>query len=363
MSIESIAPRLTALGWSSSRARASVASLSGDLRPARILAHHRDRYVVGTAESDVTAVPLGRSRIHAPTALAVPAVGDWVAVRQRDADLALIIELLPRGSAFVRQAAGEGAVPQVVAANIDLVLIATTVVGDLNPRRLERYATLAWESGAQPFILLTKIDLASPEDVAAARVEAALAAPGVQVITLSTHTGEGVEELTRLLTPGTTAVLLGSSGVGKSTLVNSLLGDSHLRTNEVRDDGKGRHTTTHRELVRLSTGALLIDTPGMRELQLWSDGSGLAAAFTDIEALAQRCRFADCAHEVEPGCAVREAVQSGSLDSARLDSFHALRREVEWLAQRTDVLAAAEAKRRVKMLHRAQYDFLQNRKK
>jgi ribosome biogenesis GTPase len=183
------------------------------------------------------------------------------------------------------------------------------------------------------------------------------------VIALSSRSGDGLDELSRLLTPGVTAVLIGSSGVGKSTLVNSLLGETHLRTKEVRDDGKGRHTTTHRELMRLGTGALLIDTPGMRELQLWSDGSGLATAFTDIEELSERCRFRDCRHDVEPGCAVREAIEAGALDGARLVSYHTLRREVDWLAQRTDVLAAAEAKRRVKMLHRAQYDVLQTRKK
>ena len=275
MSDNIIAPRLTALGWTSTRAIHSVELLSGDLRPARVIAQHRDRYVIGTEYGDCGALTPGRARLHASTSLELPAVGDWVSVHQRDADLAIIAALLPRTSAFVRQSAGETSTPQVVAANIELALIATTVVGDFNPRRLERYAILAWESGATPVLLLTKTDLASPAELAAARAAAALAAPGVEVIAISSHSAGGLQELTHLLTPGLTAVILGSSGVGKSTLVNALLGDTHLATQVVRDDGRGRHTTTHRELVRLATGALLIDTPGMRELQLWSDGTAL----------------------------------------------------------------------------------------
>jgi ribosome biogenesis GTPase / thiamine phosphate phosphatase len=352
MSLHNIAPRLLALGWNAAREIESATVLTNGLQPARILAQHRDRYVVGTSDGDTEAVLRGSARLDA-TSLNTPAVGDWVSVRRQDDQLAVIVELLPRRSTFVRQSAGETTTPQVVAANIELALIATAVVGDLNPRRLERYAILAWESGATPVILLTKSDLASAEELAYARVAAAQAAPGVEIVSVSTRSGAGLEELSSLLVPGATAALIGSSGVGKSTLVNALLGAEHLRTRDVRDDGKGRHTTTHRELVRLASGALLIDTPGMRELQLWSEGDGLDTAFVDIVSLATECRFRDCAHAEEPDCAVQRAIELGVLDAARLESYRALRREVAWLATRSNALASVEAKRRVKVIHRA----------
>ena len=356
MSQENISPALLALGWSSTRAREAGPLLGTDRRAARVIAQHRDRYVVGTEHGDASAILPGRSRLEITSAIDRPAVGDWVAVRPSSAELEVIESILPRTSAFVRQSAGDATQAQVVAANIDIALVATSVIGDLNPRRLERYVTLAWESGAVPVVLLTKADLATPDELAAARAAVAAVAPGVEVAAISTLAGTGLDNLTPLLQPGRTAVLVGSSGVGKSTLVNALLGASHLRTHDVRDDGKGRHTTTHRELVRLDSGALLIDTPGMRELQLWSDGSGVAAAFADVEALAERCRFRDCGHATEPDCAVITALESGDLDASRLESYRALMREVAWLERRTDVRAAAEAKRQVRVIHRAMSD-------
>lgn len=355
MTPDHLSPSLTALGWTIARAHASAATLADLLRPARVLAQHRGRYVVGTADGDITAILPGRLRAGGLAALDLPAVGDWVAGRSSDASPFTIESVLPRHSAFVRKAAGATSAAQVVAANIDVAFIVTSAAHDLNVRRLERYAALAWESGAVPVIVLTKADLASEQALAAAQAAARTAAPGVDVLAVSVVGEVGLDELSLRLAPGRTGVLMGSSGVGKSTLLNRFVGEDLLRTGTLSEHGRGRHTTTHRELVRLPSGAMLIDTPGMRELQLWSDGSGVAATFVDIEALAAECRYSDCSHRGEPGCRVRDAVETGVLPPDRLDSFRALQREVARLATRTDPLSAAAEKRRIKMLHRAQY--------
>jgi ribosome biogenesis GTPase len=217
-----------------------------------------------------------------------------------------IVAVLPRRSAFARRAAGNEHQGQVVASNIDQVWVVSTVGQGLNPRRLERYVALAWESGADPIVVLTKSDtITDPEaEVAAAR----LVAPGVEVVIVSAANGDGMEDLSARLRPGETIVLLGPSGVGKSTLVNTLAGREILATAALGDDGRGRHTTTHRELVPLANGALLLDTPGMRELGLWHGDAGLDLAFAGIAALAAECRYRDCHHQTEPGCAVLEPV-------------------------------------------------------
>ena len=354
MTTEWRTPALLALGWSEARALELAPLLARGLVPARVVAQHRSHYVVSNGELDQRAVLRGALRAGLDASPDVPVVGDWVAIR--DISSSTIIEaVLARHSAFVRQRAGRAIAAQVVAANIDLALIATTVVGDLNPRRLERYVTVAWESGAVPLVLLMKADLVAADELAEARTIVNAAAPGVDVLALSTVTGEGLDALGRALVPACTAVLVGSSGVGKSSLVNTLLGGSRLATASVSADGRGRHTTTHRELVRLESGALLIDTPGMRELQLWSDGDGLASSFADVDTLAERCRFRDCAHGSEPGCAVRAAVEAGSLEAERLESYFKLRREIERHARLTDPRAMAEANRRLRAMHRAQY--------
>jgi len=256
--------------------------------------------------------------------------------------------VLPRRGAFRRKTAGAVTDVQIVAANVDLAIVATALPHDVNLRRIERYLTLAWESGAVPLVLVTKADLVDDTEPALATVRAI--APGVDVLAVSTYTGTGMDELRARLQPGITAVLIGSSGVGKSTLVNALLGAERQRTADVREGGGGRHTTTHRELLDLPGGGFLIDTPGMRELQLWSADEGFESAFDDVAELAEQCRFRDCAHESEPGCAVLAAVERGALDAARLDSWHRLRRELAYLERRQDAAATAALRKEIKRL-------------
>jgi ribosome biogenesis GTPase len=340
---------LADFGWDAGFARDFHSIHIDDLVPARVVAEHRGRYVVRTAEGERAAVLAGRLRHHTRGRDALPATGDWVAVDPGDGTAA-IQAVLPRRSVFRRKAAGDATEAQVLAANVDVALVAAALPDDVNPRRIERYLALAWESGAVPVVLLTKADLADDVDAALRGVRAV--APGVDVAAVSAVTGAGVDALARWLKPGRTGVVLGASGAGKSTLTNLLAGAQTLRTGAVRDDGKGRHTTTHRQLVRLANGALLTDTPGMRELQMWTADAGLESAFADVEALAARCRFADCAHDAEPGCAVRAAAESGMLDPARLESWRRLRRELAWLETRQDQASAAQEKARVKSIHR-----------
>jgi len=353
MTARNEADALTALGWDDAFAAAFEAVGAEELIPARVVAEHRGRLVLSTATADdVSAVLAGRLRHEARTRLELPAVGDWVATTRPAAagDIASVHAVLPRRGAFVRKVAGDETAAQVIAANVDVAVVVTALPDDVNLRRLERYLALAWESGALPVVALTKADLS---DGVAAHVRAAQQiAPGVDVVALSSLTGDGIDVLSRLLLRGRTAVLLGPSGAGKSTLVNRLLGVDRVRTGEVREDGKGRHTTTHRELLRLPGGALLIDTPGMRELQLWEADTGLAAAFADVEALAVACRFRDCAHDTEPGCAVRAAVEEARLPAERLEHWRQLQRELAWLARRQDELAAASYRSMAKSAER-----------
>jgi ribosome biogenesis GTPase len=344
-------PRYLSWGWNERlRAAFDALALAGS-SPARVIAQHRSRYVVIAADGLRDAVhPRGRVAARAPDER--PAVGDWVAVAGGEPPEALrIVGVLPRSGAFRRRAAGTGVGQQVVAANVDLALLVTAVPDDFNERRLERYATMAWEGGATPVVVITKADLV--DDVAPFVARAMVAVPGAEVVVTSTVSGVGLDRLEALMRPGLTAVLLGSSGAGKSTLLNRLLGDDRMRTATVRADGRGRHTTTHRELVPLAGGALVIDTPGMRELQLWHASEGLDAAFADINALAAGCRFSDCGHDHEPGCVVRAAVASGALAPERLASWHALRRELDWLARRDDPVLAAEHRSRMRAMFRS----------
>lgn len=345
-------------GWSTEMEEAFAPRRAGGLVPARVVVQQRGRYTVEAEDGERAAEPAGRLR-HEAASGGLPVTGDWVAVRAGAAGPAVIEAVLPRRTAFVRKAAGEATVAQVVAANFDLAFVVAALPDDVNLRRLERYVTAVWESGASPVVVLTKTDLA--DDVAGSALAVAAVAPGVAVHAISSVTGEGVADLHALLAPNRTAVLVGSSGVGKSTLVNRLLGRERQAVAGLRADGRGRHTTTHRELVPLPRGGLLLDTPGMRELGLWAEEESLDAAFDDVAALASACRFADCTHEHEPGCAVLAAVDDGRLDAARLESYRKLGRELAYLERRTDARAHAEERRKWRAINREQRKTTRNR--
>jgi ribosome biogenesis GTPase len=304
--------------------------------PARVVRQARDRSTLVTPFGELPGEMSGKFRHRAKDQTDFPVVGDWVAFEPAGDDLALIQAVLPRRSAFARKAAGQAVESQVAAANIDTVFLVSGLDGDFNLRRIERYLTTAWASGAEPVIVLNKSDLRP--DIGDVIAEVKTIAPGVPVVAVSALSAGRWAGLEPFLLPRKTVALLGSSGVGKSTLINCLLGEERFPTAAMSDSeaGRGRHTTTARELVRLPGGVLLIDTPGMRELQLWSDEEDLERTFEDIDRLAARCRFPDCRHEREPGCAVQAAVQDGSLDRRRLDSYHKLRRELEFMELKKD---------------------------
>ncbi len=349
---ESIPPSLAGLGWDPDWASAFRPHGGTGWAPARVLAAHRDAWVVGGSDGDRDAVVSGRLRHQALGPADLPAVGDWVAAAgTRTSGACVIHAVLPRRTAFRRGTGDDGAAQsladeQVLAANVDTALVVTGLDGDFNLRRLERYLAVAWSGGTTPILVLNKADL--DVDVDGFRVAAQAIAPGVEVRPVSALDGAGVVDLAAdHLNPGTTAVVLGSSGVGKSTLVNALLGEDRQRTGAVRaDDARGRHTTTHRELIRLPGGAMLIDTPGLRSLGVSGAADGIGAAFSDIEDIAAGCRFRDCRHEAEPGCAVRAALANGSLDEDRFESHRKLEREAAYVARASDPrLQAAERKR------------------
>jgi ribosome biogenesis GTPase len=332
---------------------------------ARVVAVHKETSIVrGHDGIDRPAVVSGRFRFEALAPSDYPAVGDWVTVATADdtasaGDPAVITAVLPRRSAFVRSAAdasrrsaGNLVDEQVLAANVDVAFLVAGLDNDFNVRRLERYLAVAWSSGVRPVIVLNKADIADDLDGRMLEVEAV--APAVPIVVLSALTGDGLAELAPFLRTGETAVVLGSSGVGKSTLLNALLGEQRQATAVVRsDDSRGRHTTTHRELFELPGGAMLIDTPGIRALEIAGADDGVAAAFDDVAELAAACRFSDCRHRGEPGCAVRAAVDEGRLSRDRLASHQKLERELAYAERRGDARAEAEERKRWKSIHKA----------
>jgi ribosome biogenesis GTPase len=341
---------LTTLGWDAGWQAAFEPHREAGSIPGRVAVQHRGAWDVATALDDVRATAAGRLRHEAAAPSELPVVGDWVALSRHDGSLATIHAVLPRRTKFSRKTAWQAAEEQVLVANVDVVFVVTSLNDDLNARRLERYLTLAWDSGASPVIVLTKADLVDDTGPAVALVEPV--AFGVPVVLTSATTGRGIDDVRKLLPVGTTGALLGSSGVGKSTLVNAMRGDDLQATQTTRDDGRGRHTTTRRELIVIPGAGLVVDTPGMRELQLWAADEGLEEAFDDVTGLFPDCRFADCAHDAEPGCAVRAALADNTLSEERWESYTKLQRELEHLERRLDKRAAAEARRRWRVISR-----------
>jgi ribosome biogenesis GTPase len=329
---------LSLLGWDDSLASQFHPFSAAGLVPARVALHHKNAYEL-LLETGVASGTCTRRLLHASLTRAdLPAIGDWVAVCPRPGEACVDIHaVLPRRTYFSRRAAGDAPIEQILAANIDTVLLVTALDQNFNLRRIERYLAAAWQSGAAPVIVLNKADLhAGPQ---AMRAPVAAIAPDVPLVILSASRGQGFEELAPWLQPGRTVAFLSSSGVGKSTLINHILGEDRQATGALSDAAqKGTHTTTHRELMVAPSGVLVIDTPGMRELQLWdtADSTALDHTFADIAGPALHCRFRNCSHHHEPGCAVQSALQSGEISEARWRSFQKLQRQQTFTASKAD---------------------------
>ena len=354
---------LAQLGWNSTFEKEFAAHAAIGLAPARVSRDHGSFYAVIGDGGEMQAHLAGRFRHAASSRAELPVVGDWVAIDARPAEQSATIHaVLPRRGRFSRKVAGASTEEQVVAANIDTVFLVMGLDHDYNLRRLERYLAAAYDSGATPVIVLNKADLCG--DLPARRSEIDSISIGVTTHVISAIDPGSLTTLSPHLRPGQTIALLGSSGVGKSTLTNALLGDARQKTQAVRaDDSHGRHTTTCRELMVLPCGALLIDTPGLRELAVWDQRDGVAHSFGDVEAFAARCRFRDCRHQGEPGCAVQAALADGQLDPGRFENYLKIQRELAHLHRQQDRLAAQKEKNRWKAIAKLQRQYSRHKGK
>lgn len=341
---------LTTFGWNEFFEANFKAYANNGYACGRVALEHKNFFRVYTQYGDVLAEISGKLRHEAVNRSDLPAVGDWVVIRpQPESDRAIIHAVLPRRTSFARKIAGSRTEEQIVGANIDTVFLLTSLNQDFSLRRIERYLLIAWESRANPIVILSKSDLC--DRVADLITEVQAIARGVPIHAISVVTGCGLQDVAQYFKGGQTVALLGSSGVGKSTLINHLTGIEQLRVQTVRaSDDRGRHTTTHRELVLLPGGGLVLDTPGMRELQLWDGDASLELVFDDIEALAGKCFFTDCRHQDEPQCAVREALVAGTIDTGRYQSYEKLQKELKYQARRKDKLSEIVEKKKWKKL-------------
>ena len=343
--MSSVMENLQQYGWNEHFAAHFQPFAAEGLQAGRVTLEYNQFYRIYNGAEEILAETTGKLRYDAQSRADLPAVGDWVALKKRpDQEHARIHAVLPRHSQFTRKMVGSKTEEQVVGANIDTVLLITALNQDFSPRRVERYLSVAWKSGATPVVLLSKADLCDdvPEKVAA--IEAI--SNGASVFPISAKHGTGVAEVQAYFAPGQTVAVLGTSGVGKSTLINRLIGFDRQKVSEIREsDDRGQHTTRHRELILLPQGGLVLDTPGMRELQLWEVDEGVEQVFSDVEDLAAQCRFSNCQHEAEPGCAIRPAIASGVLAPSRLENYRKLQAELAHLARRQESYAELKARK------------------